>query len=465
MLVANAMRIRTKMLLVMLPLLAATTVITGIFSSVSAQSGMMRIALRLQAFKAEELAGYMRSQWDLLLENGLADSPSFVDAAESNVEAFAVGLIRSTSEVILAVDSAGRLAMRTRDVAPAKGESEVRVSGAHPEGWVDVTIGGTRFVGHTFYFVPFQWSAFVLEEHSRFVAEIRQITRGSVFMLAAALAIGAALVLIFSGYLTRPLARVVSAMGRIESDVTAAAQIPVEYPDEIGELAHRFNVMTDDLVATYDRLKSFAFREALARKQIVLSERETLTVLDRAVEYRDPETGAHINRVALYARMLAEGIGLDDYRQNLAYFASPLHDIGKLGVPDSLLLKPGPLTPQEFEIIKAHPMIAYEVLRDARSPYLRAGAVIGLTHHERYDGKGYPQGLAGDDIPLFGRIVGLVDVFDALTTRRPYKEPWEFDRALDHLREQRGLHFEPRLVDVFTSRLDEVHRIHVENRE
>jgi response regulator RpfG family c-di-GMP phosphodiesterase len=459
------MKIRVKLLLVILPLLAGATILTGVFSSAAAQTGMTRVAVRLQGFKAEQLSSHMRSQWDLLVENGFAGNEAFVQAAQTNVESFALGLLRSDTELVLAVDSAGEIGLQTSPLELQEPEKRAlfAASDTRTDGWVELQLDGKRFVGQTFYFVPFRWQTFVLEEEASFSDEVRKITRRSLVILATALVVATALVLAFSAYITRPLSRVTEAIGTVEPGSPEPQTIPVEYPDEIGELAHRFNLMNDDLASAYGRLKDFAFREALARRQIVKSERETLVVLARAAEYRDPETGDHINRVGLYARLLARELGLDEYRQNLIYFASPLHDIGKIGVPDSILLKPGKLTPEEFEVIKRHPLIAYEVLKDSQSPYLRAGAVIALTHHEHYDGLGYPQGLAGAEIPLFGRIAGLVDVFDALMTKRPYKDAWDLESTLDYLRSERNKHFEPRLVDIFLTRREEVRRIFEEN--
>jgi len=131
-----------------------------------------------------------------------------------------------------------------------------------------------------------------------------------------------------------------------------------------------------------------------------------------------------------------------------------MHDIGKLGTPDHILLKPGPLTPEEFDIMKRHAVIGYEILKDSQSRVLRAGAVIAHSHHEKFDGSGYPQGLAGEAIPLHGRIVAVADVFDALTSERPYKKAWEVARAVEFIRAGAGAHFDPRCVDAFLARID-----------
>jgi response regulator RpfG family c-di-GMP phosphodiesterase len=457
------MKIRVKMHHVKLPLIAATTSITGILSATSARAGMTRLALRLLNFKAEELAGYMRSQWDLLIENGFADDEVFVQAAQSNVSTFAASLIRGDSELVLAVDASGRLAMRTRIVDLGEDESQ-RLLTDSAEGWVDLPVGGDRYVGFAFHFAPFAWKTFVLEQRDSFLAEIRRITLRSSVVFVVAAAFGTALVMAFSLYLTRPLSRIVSAIEALRPTPPFVEKIAVEYPDEIGDLAHRFNLMTADLNTTYSRLREFAFREALARREIAAGERETLVVLAKAAEHRDRETAAHINRVGLYARLLAQSLGLDEDKQNLVYFASPLHDIGKLGVPDSILLKPGRLTPDEYEEMKRHAQVGYEVLKDAANPYLRAGAAIALTHHERYDGSGYPQGLVGDEIPMFGQIVGLVDMLDALTTRRPYKEAWDMQTTISFIESEKGRLFRAPLVDALLARIDEVIEIYEANR-
>jgi len=183
--------------------------------------------------------------------------------------------------------------------------------------------------------------------------------------------------------------------------------------------------------------------------EIMLREHETLYLLGKASEYKDQETGTHIVRVAHYSRLIARMIGESEARQEVVFHASPLHDIGKLGVPDAVLLKPGTLDRSELTIMRNHCVSGHAMLKDSQSSYLLTGAMIALTHHEWYDGSGYPMGLRGGDIPLYGRIVCVADVFDALTTRRPYKAPWHLDGAFEYLRSQRGKHFDPQLVDAF----------------
>ncbi|RMG52545.1 MAG: HD domain-containing protein, partial [Gammaproteobacteria bacterium] len=196
-----------------------------------------------------------------------------------------------------------------------------------------------------------------------------------------------------------------------------------------------------------------------ATERIAERERETLLRLARAGEYRDEETGNHILRMARYSRLIAEAMGEHpDFCDELEQ-AAPMHDIGKIGIPDRVLLKPGRLTETEFDIMKEHARIGHEILSGSPSSYLQLGAEIALNHHERYDGTGYPQGLTGEEIPLAARIVAVADVFDALTSRRPYKEPWSLERAFDYLRQARGTHFDPACVDAFLACEERVREI------
>ncbi|NTV13940.1 MAG: response regulator [Desulfobulbaceae bacterium] len=180
---------------------------------------------------------------------------------------------------------------------------------------------------------------------------------------------------------------------------------------------------------------------------------ETIQKLAKAAEFRDNETAQHTVRVGEYSGVLAREIGLaEDYCERIRA-AAPLHDVGKIGIPDDILLKPGRLTPEEFEVIKSHSEIGYRILGDSLSEVLNLGAVISLSHHEKFNGKGYPNGLAGEAIPLVGRIVAICDVFDALTSKRVYKAAMGVEQALEVLQEERGQHFDPILVDLFVGNL------------
>ncbi|TCK60957.1 HD domain-containing phosphohydrolase [Seleniivibrio woodruffii] len=187
----------------------------------------------------------------------------------------------------------------------------------------------------------------------------------------------------------------------------------------------------------------------MATEKIRMREFETLTIIGRASEYKDTETGNHIKRVAHYSKALSEHIGMDPEFTDALYFSAPLHDIGKLGIPDSILLKPGKLDVEEFAVMKQHTTIGYKILADSEGKYLKFGAEIALSHHERWDGKGYPQGLAEENIPICGRIVAVSDVFDALLSKRTYKEKWQYDDARQFIKENSGVMFDPCVVDAF----------------
>lgn len=177
------------------------------------------------------------------------------------------------------------------------------------------------------------------------------------------------------------------------------------------------------------------------------------------------ETGNHVKRVAEYSYILAPDLGLSDEEADWIRKASPLHDIGKIAIPENILTKPGKLTPEEYAVMKWHAHIGYSQLKGAPCKMLQAGAVIAHEHHEKWNGQGYPRGLKGEEIHLYGRITAIADVFDALFSSRVYKKPWELDRVLRLLSEERGEHFDPNVVDVFMDRLPEILRIHEQYRE
>lgn len=171
------------------------------------------------------------------------------------------------------------------------------------------------------------------------------------------------------------------------------------------------------------------------------------------------ETREHALRIAHYSKVLAKAVGLNEKLQDLAFYASQLHDVGKLDIADEILLKPKKLSVNEFEIIKTHARIGYDLLKYTQSGYLKAAAIICYSHHEKFDGSGYPIGLSGEAIPVLGRIVAVADVFDALTQERPYNELWSVEDACQLLITEKGKHFDPLLVDLFIENLDEIKAI------
>jgi putative two-component system response regulator len=213
----------------------------------------------------------------------------------------------------------------------------------------------------------------------------------------------------------------------------AGNQQMVKYAADLNETASELKVVNQELQEAYI---------------------DTIHRLVLAAEYKNEDTGNHIKRISRYSALIAEKLGLPASEVQDILYASPMHDVGKIGVPDSVLIKPGRLTEQEFECIKAHTIIGADILANSRGKILRVAEQIAISHHEKWNGKGYPNGLFKDRIPLVGRIVGLADVFDALTSRRPYKNPYPIEVACDMIKKERGQHFDPDFVDIFMKNID-----------
>ncbi|MCW9039142.1 MAG: response regulator [Rhodospirillales bacterium] len=186
-----------------------------------------------------------------------------------------------------------------------------------------------------------------------------------------------------------------------------------------------------------------------ATTQVIARENEVIHRLSRVAEYRDPETGEHILRMAHYSRLIAAALDMDDDDIEIIYRAAPMHDVGKVGIADDILLKPGGLTPEEFAVMKEHTRIGHSILDGSSSRLMQTAAEIALSHHERWDGGGYPNGLKAEAIPLSGRIVAVADVFDALTSERPYKEAWPVEKARKMIEDGAGSVFDPDVVEAF----------------
>ncbi len=213
------------------------------------------------------------------------------------------------------------------------------------------------------------------------------------------------------------------------------------------------------------RASWLAHEVSKATAELRASEQETIMLLCRASEYRDPETGAHIQRMAHYSRLIAEELGLPLQEQEDLLNAAPMHDIGKVGTPDHILLKPGRLDAAEMAVMRQHALIGYNILKDCQARMLQLAAQIAHTHHERYDGSGYPSGHAGAQIPLAGRIVAVADVFDALTSVRPYKKAWSMDDARQYLLDNCHTHFDPQCVAALLRRWQDVTAIRLRFRD
>jgi two-component system, response regulator RpfG len=212
-------------------------------------------------------------------------------------------------------------------------------------------------------------------------------------------------------------------------------------------------------LALEDRKRLLEHMVEDATREVREREKETLLRLARAGEFRDGETGNHLIRMSRYSRLIADRIGLDLDEAETVELAAPLHDIGKIGIPDHILLKPAKLDESEWQIMRRHPVMGHEILKGSGSKYVRMGALIALGHHEKYDGSGYPNGLVGEHIPLCARIIAIADVYDALTSVRPYKAAWTSSQAFDYFKQQSGKHFDPRLLEIFISLKDPVQAI------
>jgi putative two-component system response regulator len=222
---------------------------------------------------------------------------------------------------------------------------------------------------------------------------------------------------------------------------------------------------SDFLLTVQEALKSYTttrmLEEILSEKEelleeVTLTRLEVIRRLSRAAEYRDSDTGSHIIRMSKYCQLIAQAYTNDENEAELIYNAAHMHDLGKIGIPDNILLKPGKLTDDERRIIEKHCEIGADIISEHPSKLLKLARLAALSHHEKWDGTGYPYKLVGMEIPLIGRVAAIADVFDALTHKRPYKEAWETDRAVEYIKNSSGTHFEPKMVDAFLKVLSEI---------
>ena len=202
-----------------------------------------------------------------------------------------------------------------------------------------------------------------------------------------------------------------------------------------------------------------------ATASIMEREKETLEVLVETAKKKDSDTGNHVVRVAKYSKLLARVLGMSEEEQEEIYYAAQLHDLGKIGISEQIINKICQLTLEEFEIMKTHTIIGYDILKNRSSKYLKKGSIVALSHHERYDGLGYPNGLKGNEIPIEGRIVAIADVFDALLMKRSYKNSWSIEEAIDYIKGKSGTQFDPYLVDRYIDNIEEIRRISYEFKD
>ena len=212
-------------------------------------------------------------------------------------------------------------------------------------------------------------------------------------------------------------------------------------------------------IALYDQARHLEALVAQRTEDLHHMRLEIIRRLGKAAEYKDNETGMHVIRMSYFSKFLAEKLDVSEEWIDLLHNAAPMHDVGKIGIPDSILLKPGRLDPQEWEIMQKHAQFGCEIIGDSDEPLLNMAREIALYHHEKWDGSGYPQGIKGEAIPLSARIVAITDVFDALTSERPYKKAWSEERAIALIESEAGKHFDPTLVPLFLECLEEIREI------
>jgi len=243
-------------------------------------------------------------------------------------------------------------------------------------------------------------------------------------------------------------------------------EIQINYNDELGEIAQHVNENIASVKVLINNERDF--KKTLEKEvkiqtqklhelndEILSTQKDVVAKMGAIAETRSKETGDHVKRVASYSKLFGEKIGLSEDECELLYGASPMHDIGKVGIPDNILNKPGKLTKEEFEIMKSHTQLGYEMLSGSSREILSTAAIISKEHHEKWNGTGYPDQLAGEDIHIYGRITAIADVFDALGSDRCYKKAWPLEKILDLIKEEKGKHFDPKLVDIFFDNLDE----------
>jgi putative two-component system response regulator len=244
----------------------------------------------------------------------------------------------------------------------------------------------------------------------------------------------------------------------------ALSHIPIIFVTALGDESDEFKGFELGAVDYITKPISPAIVRARVKTHLSLVQAEQLKQahvdlvhrLGRAAEYKDTDTGEHIARMSQYSKLLALEFGMGEQQAELLRQAAPMHDVGKIGIPDAILLKPGRLTPDEFDHMKQHAAIGAQILANSSSPLIQLAHKLAIEHHEKWDGSGYPNGLKGEQISVEGRIVAIADVFDALTSKRPYKEAWGVEEALEHMQAQAGKHFDPHLINLFVNKLDAI---------
>ena len=249
----------------------------------------------------------------------------------------------------------------------------------------------------------------------------------------------------------------------LENIIKEEKIVPIQYDSEDRIYLINFRGVKDiNSILAYATDISLAIE---AEQEIINTQKDVVYTMGAIGETRSKETGNHVKRVAIYSEILALKYGLPKEEAELLKLASPMHDIGKVGIKDEILNKPGKLTDDEFKIMKTHSTLGYNMLKNSDKPILKAAAIVAHQHHEKWDGSGYPKKLSGEDIHIFGRITAIADVFDALGSERVYKKAWELEKIFELFKDQRGKHFDPKLVDLFFEHFDEINEIRLKYQD
>ncbi|MEI6055226.1 MAG: HD domain-containing phosphohydrolase [Lentisphaerota bacterium] len=259
-----------------------------------------------------------------------------------------------------------------------------------------------------------------------------------------------------------PISKIVAHAKRIKEKNDYMSVLEIKNKDEIGELGQEFTLMLRQIKGHSDGLENLVKEKT---EEVRLSRNEMVYRLASAAENRDTDTGMHLKRMYEYSKLLAKNCNLSEGYCEIISLGGILHDVGKIGIPDSILLKPAKLTPEEYEIIKKHTTIGAKILENGNSKLMLTAYEIALYHHERYDGTGYPEGRKGEKIPLSARITAIVDVFDALSSKRPYKEPWDIKQIIRYFNEEKGKMFDPQIVNCFLLDIDSFLKIKTDNAD
>ncbi len=450
--------IRFKTFLILFSLILGSLTSIGVAAIFGARTGMVRLAMGSLSFKAEALQQYAETQWEMLETQGFQRDLDFRKAVALSIGEYARSLLRDDSEWIAAIGLDGQPALSVSRVVP----TEDLVSAARNEMGLGKTgplafgtRGKERF-GQAFYFEPLEWYVVVSNSGEAIFAETDRAIVTILWSFALSLLLSFGLLVVLTGRIVKPIRLVCEGMADIIATNRFDRRIPVMGRDEVGQLTLQFNTLCSALHRSYTRIHDIALREVQARYEIADRERQAIIALGKVAEFRDEDTASHTIRVGLYSKILAEIFLRDPEDRKSIFYAAPLHDIGKIGIPDSILLKPAGLTSEEYKLMQSHTIIGHNILKEFKNPALAMGAEIALSHHERFDGTGYPQGLVGTDIPLCGRILAIVDVFDAMTSARPYKQAWHSDKAFEYIHAQQGNHFDPEIAAAFLERKSDI---------